>query len=133
MVTAMQSNVTISNCQFVRNSAPRGGEVLAFASTVELNDTCIIDSTSMAPVFRSSSSRLLTSNVFGQDIVGDYCPGILFEDEGSSCFSGGNCTGQCVQLTGSGCGEASAASSLPAVMTWGFLACATFLVFLFSG
>ncbi|KAI2505272.1 hypothetical protein MHU86_9174 [Fragilaria crotonensis] len=111
--------------------APRGGEVLAFASSVELNDSCIIDSTTMTPVFRSSTSRLLTHNVFGQDIVGDFCPGILVEDEGSSCFSGGNCTGQCILLTGSKCGEASVASSLLTLTTWGFLAGATALVYLF--
>ncbi|KAI2496816.1 hypothetical protein MHU86_17695 [Fragilaria crotonensis] len=131
MVTAIKSNVTISNCQFVRTRAPRGGEVLAFASSVELNDSCIIDSTTMTPVFRSSTSRLLTHNVFGQDIVGDLCPGILVEDEGSSCFSGGNCTGQCILLTGSKCGEASVASSLLTLTTWGFLAGATALVYLF--
>lgn len=79
----------------------------------------------MASVFRSSTSRLLATNVYGRDLLDDFCPGILAEDEGSSCFSGGECTGQCESFTGSACGTASAASSIASMLSvamLGFLA-----------
>jgi hypothetical protein len=122
MVTAIESNVSVFNCQFINNHAPNGGQILAFASTVAISDTCIIDSMSMASVFRSSTSRVLATNVYGRDLLDDFCPGILFEDEDSSCFTGGECTGQCESFTGSACGTVSAASSIASVF-WVTMLC----------
>ena len=122
MVTAIDSNVSVSNCQFINNHAPHGGQILAFASTVGISDSCIIDSMSMASEFRSSTSRVLATNVYGRDLGDDFCPGILFEDEGSSCFTGGECTGQCENFTGSACAIVSAASSIASVFSVTMLA-----------
>jgi hypothetical protein len=59
----------------------------------------------------------MATNVYGQDLLDDFCPGILAEDDGSSCFSGGECTGKCESFTGSVCGTASAASGVASVLS----------------
>jgi len=103
MVTAIGSHVSISKCEFRGNYAPRGGEVLAFSSDVVFQDSCIYESTAMTSVFRSSTSRMMATNIYGQDLTGDHCPGILVEDEGSDCFSVGSCDGRCEEFSSTEC------------------------------
>jgi hypothetical protein len=103
MVTAIGSNVSIVTSQFVGNQASRGGEILAFSSSIDMKDSCIIESKSMASVFQSFNSRVNQRNVYSSDLIGDFCPGILHEDEHSACFNGGQCVGQCNHFTGDIC------------------------------
>jgi hypothetical protein len=103
MVTVIGSHVSITGCEFRGNYAPSGGEVLAFWSNVILQDTCIFDSTAMTSIYRSSSSRMIAANVYGEDLHDDYCAGVLVENEGSGCFSGSSCDGRCEPFTSLEC------------------------------
>jgi hypothetical protein len=100
MVTSIASKVLIENCHFLHNRATRGGEILAFSSNVLVKDSSIVHSKTMASVFQSMDSEVKQINVYGDDLVGDYCPGILHEETHSACFNGGECLGECHKFTG---------------------------------
>jgi hypothetical protein len=128
MVTAIGSNVSIVNSQFIRNHASRGGEILAFSSNVDMEDTCIIQSTAMASVFQSSNSHVQQSNVSGSNLIGRFCPGILHEDKHSACFNGGECVGQCNHFTGDSCNSNSDSVSFSLLPTLAAIAWVTYSV-----
>lgn len=104
-LAAGDASLVIDTTSFSDNSNYDAQVFAAFRSSISLETCCFIGGSSAQVVFTSHDSDFSGSKIETNFILGHHastCSSQLFkEDEGSSCFDGGSCTGSCQELASS--------------------------------